>query len=86
MTKDVNIVMVCTKYGVAKGNFQAKPIDFVFKYPEDVALAARVRSNDGICDPWGNIWIEVMNNFPWLPRNEYAPKGVFSTLTPLTFL
>lgn len=64
LTKDVNIVMVCTKYGVAKGDFHAKPIDFVFKYPEDVALAARVRSNDGICDPWGNIWIGVMNDFP----------------------
>lgn len=75
LTKDPNVVMVCAKFGLAKADFIAGRIDYVFKYPVPESQAARVRSNDGIIDPWGNLWIGTMNDFPIAKKEGICPEG-----------
>lgn len=64
LTKNPDVVLVCAKYGVAKATFSTKTFSYILKYPQDPATAERMRSNDGIIDPWGNLWIGTMNDFP----------------------
>ncbi|ODV78974.1 Gluconolactonase putatively [Suhomyces tanzawaensis NRRL Y-17324] len=70
LTSNDNVVLVCGKYGVAKGDFSTGQIEaYFFKYPHD---GTRLRSNDGIVDPWGHLWIGVMTDFPFEP---VKPEG-----------
>lgn len=64
LTKDNNKILICSKYGVCIGNFDTHEINYFFKYPHSKEQARRLRSNDGIIDPWGNLWIGVMTDFP----------------------
>ena len=55
LTNDPNKLIICSKYGLAYGDFSSSTIEYFFKYPHttnpDEKL--RLRSNDGIIDPWG---------------------------------
>ncbi|KAK6464158.1 Gluconolactonase putatively [Scheffersomyces coipomensis] len=77
LTSDNDIILICGKYGVAKGNFKTRdPIEYFLKYPlqsKDEAL--RLRSNDGIIDPWGNLWIGLMNDFNITTKEGVKPEG-----------
>lgn len=61
LTKDDDVVLVCAKYGVAHASFKTRKIEYFYKYTHDTE---RLRSNDGIIDPWGNLWIGIMTDFP----------------------
>lgn len=63
LTIDDNIIIVCGKYGVAKGSFKTGEISYFLKYNHDDTQSKRLRSNDGIIDPWGHLWIGVMSDF-----------------------
>lgn len=75
LTKDNDVLLLCTKYGVCKGSFQTKQIEYILKYPVSDDKARRVRSNDGTIDPWGNLWIGVMNDFPTTAAEGVQPEG-----------
>lgn len=64
LTKDNNKILICSKYGVCIGDFDTHKINYLVKYPHSKEQARRLRSNDGIIDPWGNLWIGVMTDFP----------------------
>ncbi|KAK6203461.1 Gluconolactonase putatively [Scheffersomyces amazonensis] len=75
LTSNPDIVLVCGKYGVAKGDFQHKSIEYFLKYPVTESESKRLRSNDGIIDPWGNLWIGLMNDFPITKAEGVKPEG-----------
>jgi sugar lactone lactonase YvrE len=60
LTKDDNKVIACCKFGVAVADFQTKSISYILRYPHD---HTDLRSNDGIIDRWGNLWIGTMSDF-----------------------
>lgn len=60
LTKNEDIVLVCGKSGVATGNFSTGKVEYFVEYPSS---GGRLRSNDGIIDPWGHLWIGVMTDF-----------------------
>lgn len=60
LTHNENIVLACTKYGVTTANFETKNFNYILKYPKH---HLQLRSNDGIIDPWGHLWIGTMNDF-----------------------
>lgn len=68
LTQDDDVIIICAKYGVAKGNFSTGDISYFLKYPEN----KRLRSNDGTIDPWGNLWIGRMTDFP---EGDVQPEG-----------
>lgn len=77
LTKEPNVVLVCAKNGVARADFSTKSVEYVFKYPQSEHKARILRSNDGILDPWGNIWIGLMNDFPVIKtQGKVNPDGV----------
>ncbi|KAJ8141848.1 hypothetical protein OY671_004988 [Metschnikowia pulcherrima] len=77
LTKDPDIVLACAKYGVATASFKTKSFNYIFKYPLSAEKAQKLRSNDGIIDPWGNLWIGLMNDFPAVEsQGEVTPEGV----------
>lgn len=59
LTKNCDKVLVCGKRGVAIGDFLTLSITYFLRYPSN----PRLRSNDGIIDPWGNLWIGLMTDF-----------------------
>lgn len=65
LTSDDNVIIVCCKYGVAKGNFKTGSIDYIVQFDHSPLQRQRLRSNDGIIDPWGHLWIGVMTDFPY---------------------
>ncbi|EAZ63512.2 Gluconolactonase putatively involved in growth regulation [Scheffersomyces stipitis CBS 6054] len=75
LTTKNDVILVCGKYGVALGDFTTGKIEYFFKYPYDVTKQQRLRSNDGIVDPWGNLWIGVMNDFPVTFKEGVRPEG-----------
>lgn len=64
LTKDNDKILICSKYGLCMGDFGTGKINYFLKYPHSEKQARRLRSNDGIVDPWGNLWIGVMTDFP----------------------
>lgn len=75
LTKDNNKILVCSKYGVCTGDFTTKKIEYLVKYPHSEEQARRLRSNDGIIDPWGNLWIGVMTDFPVTKDHGVSKEG-----------
>lgn len=75
LTKNPEVVMVCAKFGLARACFSTGRIDYILKYPVSDAHASRIRSNDGIIDPWGNLWIGTMNDFPVTKKEGVCPEG-----------
>ncbi|KAK6454872.1 Gluconolactonase putatively [Scheffersomyces xylosifermentans] len=73
-TKD-DVILVCGKTGVALGDFKTGEIEYFFKYPNDEKTQHRLRSNDGIVDPWGHLWIGLMNDFPITAKEGVLPEG-----------
>lgn len=70
LTTELDVVVVCGKHGVAYGDFAAGSIEYFVRYPHQTD---RLRSNDGIVDPWGHLWIGVMTDFgkgPVLPEGK----------------
>ncbi|KAI5955157.1 hypothetical protein KGF54_001718 [Candida jiufengensis] len=63
LTEVEDTVLVAAKSGLAYGNFKTGKLEYFFKYPFNESEQNRLRSNDGIIDPWGNLWIGVMNDF-----------------------
>lgn len=60
LTRDCDVILVCAKRGIAYGDFSKNTIhDYFVTYP----CNPRLRSNDGIVDPWGNLWIGLMTDF-----------------------
>ncbi|EMG45873.1 CGR1 Cell growth-regulated gene 1 protein [Candida maltosa Xu316] len=77
LTTDPTILLVCGKYGIGYANFNTHKIEYFFKYPHE--NSARLRSNDGIVDPWGNLWIGVMTDFPY---GDVQKEGKLYRITP----
>lgn len=75
LTKETNVILVCAKFGVAKADFSAKKIDYILKFPGNETSASRIRSNDGIIDPWGNLWIGTMTDFPIASKEGVSAEG-----------
>lgn len=76
LTNDNDKIIVCAKYGVATGDFLSKAITYFFKYPHNKEQQTRLRSNDGIVDPWGHLWIGVMTDFPITQaEGKVSPEG-----------
>ncbi|EGW35097.1 Gluconolactonase putatively [Spathaspora passalidarum NRRL Y-27907] len=75
LTKQEDVLVVCSKYGLAKGDFSTGEIEYFFKYPHDEQQQVRLRSNDGIVDPWGHLWIGVMNDFNVATTEGIKPEG-----------
>ncbi|CAK9440974.1 uncharacterized protein LODBEIA_P48430 [Lodderomyces beijingensis] len=63
LTKNPDVVLVCGKSGLAKGDFASNTIEYFFMYPLSAREKERLRSNDGIIDPWGHLWIGLMTDF-----------------------
>ncbi|RCK58972.1 Cell growth-regulated gene 1 protein [Candida viswanathii] len=82
LTSNPDIVLVCAKHGLAYGDFNKKTIEYFFRYPYSETQHARLRSNDGIVDPWGNLWIGVMNDFPVGQTEGIQPEGALYRITP----
>ncbi|GEQ71465.1 hypothetical protein JCM33374_g5149 [Metschnikowia sp. JCM 33374] len=77
LTKDPDTVLVCAKYGVARANFATQEFSYLLKYPLSPESASKLRSNDGIIDPWGNLWIGLMNDFPTVKaQGKVEPDGL----------
>ncbi|KAI5965713.1 CGR1 [Candida pseudojiufengensis] len=79
LTSNEDIVLVAAKSGLAYGNFKTKKLEYFFKYPFTDSEKDRLRSNDGIIDPWGNLWIGVMNDFH---VEEVKEEGYLYRITP----
>lgn len=75
LTKDNDIVLVCGKFGVATGSFKSGEINYFLKYPHTESQQTRLRSNDGIVDPWGHLWIGVMTDFPTSKKEGVCKEG-----------
>lgn len=75
LTKEIDAIVICGKYGLAKGDFTNGNIEYFFKYPHDAKQQLRLRSNDGMVDPWGHLWIGVMNDFPVATVEGIKPEG-----------
>lgn len=75
LTADNDKVIICAKYGVCIGDFSTGKINYIVKYPHTEEQAQRLRSNDGIIDPWGNLWIGVMNDFPITAKEGVCKEG-----------
>lgn len=75
LTPNPDIVIVCAKYGVAKADFTTMESEYILKYPSNETQALRTRSNDGIIDPWGNIWIGTMTDFPITQKEGVSAEG-----------
>lgn len=75
LTTDPDVLLVCAKYGLAKANFKTKEIRYFFKYPLAESEKKRLRSNDGIVDPWGNLWIGLMSDFPVTKKEGVKMEG-----------
>ena len=67
LTNNDNIIIVCCKHGLAKGDFTKKSIEYFYRFQFD---SAYLRSNDGYIDPWGNLWLGIMNDFPYPVKNQ----------------
>lgn len=63
LTKNDDIVLICTKYGVSTANFRSGETKVLVEYNHTPEQKKRLRSNDGIIDPHGNLWIGVMSDF-----------------------
>lgn len=83
LTNDPDIILICSKYGITYGNFKISKIqDYLFKYPHNDLQKQRLRSNDGFIDPWGNLWIGVMTDFPIGAKEGIQPEGGLYRITP----
>lgn len=76
LTNNDDEVIVCGKYGLAKGNFADKTLEYFKKF--DFENGDRLRSNDGYVDPWGNIWLGIMNDF----HCDIKPEGKLIRIKP----
>lgn len=63
LTKNDDVILMCCKYGVRTGNFVTGETKSLVDYNHSSEQKARLRSNDGIIDPQGNLWIGVMSDF-----------------------
>lgn len=75
LTTNPDVLLLCAKYGVAKGDFVSGKVEYIVKYPHTESQQKRLRSNDGIVDPWGHLWIGVMNDFPITAKEGVKPEG-----------
>lgn len=76
LTRDDDIVIICGKYGIAKGNFNTGEINYFLEYDHDKEQKKRLRSNDGIIDPWGHLWVGVMSDFKVSSsEGKISPEG-----------
>lgn len=76
LTSNDNILIICGKQGIAKGSFKTGEISYFLKYNHDETQMKRLRSNDGIIDPWGHLWIGVMTDFPVTEQEgKVSPEG-----------
>ncbi|KAI5957413.1 hypothetical protein CANMA_004417 [Candida margitis] len=82
LTKKENVVLVAAKSGLALGDFSNGTLEYFFKYPFTESETTRLRSNDGIIDPWGNLWIGVMTDFPISAKEGVQPEGKLLRITP----
>lgn len=73
LTSDDNVIIICCKYGIAKGNFKTGALTYILEFNHNEEQRYRLRSNDGIIDPWGHLWIGVMTDFP-VTRKEGGVK------------
>ncbi|CAI5759468.1 unnamed protein product [Candida verbasci] len=80
LTNDENIYLACSKSGLAYANFKIKKLTYFFKYPDS---DFRLRSNDGIIDPFGNLWIGLMTDFDLSAKEGgIKPEGKLYRITP----
>lgn len=63
LTKNDDIILLCSKYGVRTGDFRTGETKVLVDYNHTPEQKKRLRSNDGIIDPHGNLWIGVMSDF-----------------------
>ncbi|CAN3373424.1 hypothetical protein DIURU_000355 [Diutina rugosa] len=77
LTTSVDTVVACCKYGVGVANFLTGTFDYRFKYPHD---QTRLRSNDGVIDAQGNLWIGTMTDFPY--EDSMTDEGRVYRITP----
>lgn len=76
LTRDENVVLACTKYGIASASFETGKFNFLLHYNHSDEQKDRLRSNDGTIDPWGNLWIGTMTDFPQDTTEGVKPEGV----------
>ncbi|CAH6723172.1 uncharacterized protein CLIB1444_13S01948 [[Candida] jaroonii] len=69
-TSDNDVYLIGTKNGISRANFNTKEITFLKEYPTD---NAKLRSNEGKVDPWGNMIIGTMCDFPY--EHNMEPIG-----------
>ncbi|CAD1811302.1 rRNA-processing protein [Candida parapsilosis] len=81
LTKKEDVVLVAAKSGLALGDFNKGTLTYFFKYPFTELEKIRLRSNDGIIDPWGNLWIGVMTDFPISAKEGVQPEGKLFRIT-----
>lgn len=74
-TNDVDTVLLCTKTGVSFGNFTSGSIKPYVSYPFNEEQKHRLRSNDANIDPWGNLWVGVMTDFPRTKEDGLKEEG-----------
>lgn len=77
LTTCVDTVVACCKYGVGVANFLTGNFDYKFKFPHD---QTRLRSNDGVIDAEGNLWIGTMTDFPF--EDTMTTEGRVYRITP----
>lgn len=76
LTNDDNVIVICGKQGIGKGSFKTGQIEYFLKYNHDETQKKRLRSNDGIIDPWGHLWIGVMTDFDISEQEgKISPEG-----------
>lgn len=74
LTEDPDVIILAQKAEISKGNFLTGEITKILEYPKD----ARVRSNDGKIDPYGNLIVGTMKDF----TEPLQPIGTLYQLTP----
>ncbi|CCG23633.1 Cgr1 negative regulator [Candida orthopsilosis Co 90-125] len=82
LTKKEDVVLVAAKSGLALGDFKKGTLEYFFEYPFSESEKTRLRSNDGIIDPWGNLWIGVMTDFPVSAQEGVQGEGKLYRITP----
>lgn len=74
LTREPDTVLICAKYGIAIGSFTTGETKYLLHYEHNETQKGRLRSNDGIIDPWGNLWIGVMTDFH-ITQKEGGPSS-----------
>lgn len=74
-TSEEDVVIIVHKRGASFANFNSGAIKPYVSWPIPEKELERLRGNDSNIDPWGNLWVGLMNDFPVMKSVGPQPEG-----------